>query len=155
METIETAVPNWQGIPVLGMSKLVFNGYVYTYCVLDTSALLKLATICKDGVLAVSADYPEEYRELALIHELLEFASWQGSHRTRQCSCMGALEQELDIAKNRGADMNKYLKLRLEFFDGVTGYYEERQSAGGMTEEEREILEHVAQSRDHLKSLTQ
>jgi len=155
MKNIETLVPNWQGIPVIGMGQLVFNGDTYKYCVLDTSALLKFATICRDGVLAVNASYPEEYRYLALIHELLEFTSWQEADRKRNCSCLAALRQELSIAQNRGIDMGEYLKLRLEFFEGVVKHYEGRKNSGEATGEELEILEHITASRDHLKSLVQ
>ncbi|MDQ5901401.1 MAG: hypothetical protein QG580_116 [Patescibacteria group bacterium] len=155
MRTIETQVPNWQGVPAVGMGKLIFNDVTYIYCVLDTRLLMKLATICKDGILAVSMDYPGEYRELALIHELIEFSSWQEKDRKRVCSCQSALQQELSMAQNRGIDMGEYIKLRLEFFEGVVSYYEGRTGSGEATEEEWEIFEHVAQSRDHLKSLVQ
>lgn len=150
---IESKIPNWQGVPVVGAGELTFNGNTYKYCVLNTGAFLKLATICKDGVLAVSADYPEKYRELALIHELIEFTSWQGADRKRDCSCLAALRQELSIAQNRGIDMDEYIRLRLEFFEGVVIHYEGRKNARDFTEEELEILEHVTASRDHLKSL--
>lgn len=155
MKTIETQIPNWQGIPVVEMGSLTFNGALYTYCVLDTRLLLKFATICKDGILAISADYPKKYRELALIHELIEFTSWQEKDRKRVCSCQSALQQELGIAQNRGIDMGEYIRLRLEFFEGVANYYEGRTSSGEATEEEWEIFRNIIASRDHLKSLVQ
>ncbi len=148
MKTIESKVPNI-GFPVVEQSSLVFNGNTYTYFVLDTREFIEFAVACNYDFLAISESYPEKYRELALIHELIELKSPLISERARQCSCFDALQQELSIASDRGYDMEEYTKFRLRVFECLTNYYENKELGEG----EAEILENLQGSRDYLRKM--
>lgn len=123
-QMIITLIPKWIEKSVLNLSTLTYNGEEYKYAVVVSDFGIKNGiaanfTIAKDGVLAVSEACPQEYRDLYLIHEIIESDDLCRDHGV----CLRALKEELRLAEKRGLEMDKYVKDRLQFFVDVAEYY--------------------------------
>lgn len=146
---MKTATPPWIIKYITGLKTFQIDGTEsYTYATIssafsyDKGAPTTFA-IFSDGVLAVSETYPEEYRELGLIHEILESFQEPSDH-----VCVHTLKLELEIARERGFDMRKYVEFRTGFFKGLIDYYEAHPQM-----QANSILEKLRLSYDHLTNL--
>lgn len=145
---MKTATPPWIEKYITDFKTLQLNGEDYTYAIIngdlsrDRDAPATFAIFIY-GVLAVSETYPEEYRELGLIHEILESFQEPSDH-----VCVHTLKLELEIAKEKGFDMRKYIEFRTGFFKGLIDYYEAHPQM-----QANRILEKLKLSYDHLLNL--
>lgn len=119
---MKTTIPAWLAAHVVGTGAFVFEGETYEYAVVRSqfgpdNGAPALFTLASEGVLAVSDAYPEPWRELALIHEILDYC------RQPRLTCVESLQKELELAKERGIDMPAYVRFRLGFFTGLVEYY--------------------------------
>lgn len=124
---IITNTPPWIVSRVVELNVLTHAGEDYTYAIVDhrfglENGIAANFTIAKNGVLAVSDACPTEYRELYLIHEIIESDDTCRNNGV----CLRALKEELRLAEERKFDMRKYVEDRLLFFRGVCAYYESR-----------------------------
>ena len=148
---IETIIPTWIEPYVIEVKELKYGDVVYTYIVVDAEISKRMTTpriftIFRGGVMAVSSNYPEEYREIGLIHEIREFTELQGEG---EMACLDALKAELETMGKAGIEPEKYNRFRLEFFEGLIAYYEGKER----DEIEDEFLKKIRHSYEHLKGL--
>lgn len=144
---MKTAIPDWLKDHVVEQCTLTYKGEEYTYVVVSSAfgtaqGVPEMFTIMNGGVLAVSDAYPKEWRELGLIHEIIENTSGD----LDEGSCARALHKELELAGESGIDMPSYVAFRLSFFEGLIGYY----SSKTRVPAEDELLKRLLHSRDHL-----
>jgi hypothetical protein len=128
--------------------KFLFLGVTHEYLVVDAEfgkqhGVPNHFTICKNGVLAVSDEYPEQYRELGLIHELIEHSLPQSIS-----VCKDALIEELILAEERNLDLAEYIEFRTEFFEKMLAYYKGQDASPLNTE----FVNRLTQSVEHLRS---
>lgn len=137
---------------ITGYSSFTFKTKEHDYIILscefgvDNNAPC-IFVINKDGVLAVSNEYPKTYRRLGLIHEIIE-KQWI---KNGDDICLLALKEELALAESELPNFEHYLSFRLKFFEDLIDHYE--------TCEHRDNAEIIALcnrmrlSRDHLQTL--
>lgn len=142
---MKTKIPKWLQPFVISTKTFMWNNEEHEYAIVSEEFSLnaggpRMFTICIAGVLAVSDTYPEEYRELGLIHELIEYSP------TDSKPCPLALHDELQLAESRGMNMEKYTSFRLRFFSDLILYYEGKER----TESEDSLLQQLKESRELL-----
>lgn len=149
---VKTSIPNWLKPYLLHLLQLEYKGIYYDYTVVSSglSALFgenapQMFTIKTQGVLAVSETCPEKYRELFLIHEIIENPE---SEELADDACLNALQEEISLAKDRVSDFRDYTSVRFKFFEGLVAYYEKEIK----DEKEEKLLVRLLRSRDYLKS---
>lgn len=119
---MKTTIPAWLAAHVVGTGEFVFEGETYEYAVVraefgpDNGAPV-LFTLASGGVLAISDAYPEPWRELGLIHEILDY------YHQPTLTCVESMQKELELAKARGINLPEYVRFRLEFFTALVEYY--------------------------------
>jgi hypothetical protein len=119
-----TNIPEWIKDHVFGLAILTHDGKDYQYAIIDPNFGIKNGiaanfTIAVEEALAVSNACPFEYRELYLIHEIIESDDTCRDHEV----CLRALMEELRLAEERGFGMRKYVEDRLQFFMDTAAYY--------------------------------
>lgn len=147
--TMKTDIPSWLKPHVVTEETFTFEGVEYTYAVVKSQfgtsqGVPGMFTIMNGGVLAVSDIYPVEYRELGLIHEIVENGkcAHEGEH-----ACVESLKVELDLARQKpGIVIHEYICFRIGFFAGMTAYYEGKTR----TDEEDALLAKMRYSLGHL-----
>jgi hypothetical protein len=145
-----TQTPKWIARFVKLRASFLYNNETHEYVVVDPEiALIQGAppvfTICKNGVLAVSSDYPEEWRGLGLIHEIVEQGMPQDDNM-----CLEALKVELELAQQLKIDMVAYVTFRNMFFRNLLNFYTNCDDFSGRVD----LVKRLSQSLDHLTSLT-
>jgi hypothetical protein len=144
-------IPDWMKKYVVILDKFEYDSVTFPYALvsymLGTSqgAPPIFTIILDDGTLAVSDAYPEEWRELGLIHEVME---WGTDSKDRH-SCLKALKAELELAKEKGFDMRAYVQFRFEFFRNMVSFYSKKKP----NKKETQILTRLKHSLRHLESL--
>lgn len=144
---MKTTTPPWLAQHIVSFATLALNGEEHTYAVIspEFSHMHKtpeVFAICSaEGVIAISETYPEEYRELGITHEIMEFLDKD------QCEhvCVRALKRELELAEEKGFDMRKYVKFRKDFFRSLISYYRQtpQMLKEGMLEKMEASLAHL------------
>ncbi len=124
---MKTTTPSWIEPYITSYATLTLDGEEHTYAIIDRHSLSRkhnvpeVFAICSaEGVIAISDTYPEEYRELGITHEIKEFLDEDKCDHV----CVRALQQELQLAKDKGLDMRKYVEFRISFFRQIVWYYE-------------------------------
>lgn len=115
--------------------------------------LPEIFIICTDdGILAISENYPEDWREVGLMYAILGcrafFVENKDSERNED-AWLKVIEDELQIARNLSFDTSAYLPFREKFFAGLVEYYEKK-GKEKRTPEEETLLSYFAKIRDHL-----
>ncbi|MEI6042626.1 MAG: hypothetical protein WCQ00_03635 [bacterium] len=145
-------IPLWLTPYVIGQANLTYAGEIYTYAIISAEfSTGKYApanfVIFKDGVLAISDAYPKEYRELGLIHEIIE-----PTRDHDDGECLYALKQELEMAEQEeGVNLRKYISFRLAFFNDWVTYYGQKERSP----KESFLLRKLEVSYNHLLSLVE
>jgi hypothetical protein len=145
---ISTKVPEWATPFVIGRATLCYDGKEYEYLIIS-SAAQKIGTpalfaMYISGAMGVSDTYPEKYRELGLIHEIMEMGYESPIPET---ACVESLKKELQLAESQGIDMLEYVAFRTRFFSGLIEYYEKMPLYSSVAE----LLVRLRHSLKHLK----
>ncbi len=149
-QTMKTKIPTWLESFVITHSTFFHDDEDHEYAVVASTLATnqgapEVFAIMNGEVLAISEAYPEEYRELGLIHELV-----CNTTKEEDCHiCLRSLQYELDLARERGLVMVDYINFRSLFFENLIKYYE----AKNETVVEVKILEKMRHSLAHLKNL--
>jgi hypothetical protein len=128
-EIIETKIPENFEEFVLEKGKLKLDDQEYTYAVMDQEGLkgkfgdrIPVMFASGDrGMISISENYPEEYRELGLKHEIYEFFTCDSNKPT---CCLESLKKELVIAKEEVGNIAEYVTFRRKFFGDLITFYE-------------------------------
>lgn len=127
---MNTTIPCWLESFVIEKRSFTFQGEVHTYALVKPSfgeiqgaTSIFVIFILGPDVLAISEAYPEEYRELGLIHELIEGKGNPDDH-----ICVHSVEQELRLAEERGINMREYVAFRRNFFRNMVVYYDQKKN---------------------------
>lgn len=150
---MRTTTPDWLKPYLQGYGTFTHDGEEHVYAIvskamgIDDGGLELFALCTKDGVLGVSDSCPEKWRELVLIHELMEH---RHAHKTPSL-CRDMLLRELEIAKERGVDMKAYLRFRLDFFEGLVRYYARKEKPSNR---ETELLVRLSHALFFLREQT-
>lgn len=151
---MKTIVPSWLEPHVVGYGILHYSGEEYHYAV--ASARLAKAfgdnapeifTIYTQGILAISETCPEEYRELCLLHELIENPDDASND---EFACYHAVREELQIAQTLLPDIEDYIEFRKKFFDDLVTYYENKKRDA----KEEKLLMRLMHSKKYLDRLS-
>jgi len=155
LETLRVEPPNYLVRYVKGTRTLQHKGKTYCYFVVSAAFGVdnnapRVFTICTkdDHILMISDEYPEEYRELGLIHEIIEYIDF--AEKTGEHVCKKALQAELLLAEKQVSDFSEYKTFRLGFFEAMVEYYENKDR----TPEEDQTLKGMKHSLEHLRKLT-
>ena len=122
---MKTSVPEWIKSYVEEERQLELEGDTYTYLVVKSSLCMTLdippVFISKIGeVFAVSDAYPEAWRKLAIMHDIMERDA-----RPSAFSHLSATRRELDLARSIGVEMSSYVTFRIEFFSNLVAHFED------------------------------
>lgn len=150
MTTAKMVTPDWAAPFVTRFSSFTFHNVTHQYAVLrdelgTQQGAPAMFTIQVEEFLGVSVSYPEEWRELGLIHEILEHTILKDEEHC----CLLALVAELLIAAERGVEMHAYVSFRQKFFANLVAYYENKERSG----HEDAILAGMKLSLAHLNKL--
>jgi hypothetical protein len=150
MTTIVTTKPTWITKYLVAFATIVFGDKAYTYAILDrkmgpANEMGEMFTIMTDGVIAISDACPWKYRELWIIHEIMEN---QDECQDHEC-CLRSLVAELDTAEKQGFNMQEYVKIRIAFFTDVADYYNVRKA----TPIGKKMYTKISRSLEYLKKL--
>ncbi len=140
--------PTWIARYVQQTATFEYKGERHQYLIVDSELASvqgapEIFTICKNGVLAISSSYPAEWRELGLIHELVEQSLPQNDG-----VCLEALKVELDYASRSNVDMVSYKTFRITFFKNLITFYTNCDDFDGRAN----LVKRPAHSLDHLVS---
>ena len=146
---IETIIPSWAKQYIEEIRELGHDGITYTYLVIKEDELGKVANVpktfasySKEGLISVSSNYPEQYRELGLAHEIRE----HNEHKGEKGCCLICLKSELQDLEKTELNKKEYVQFRLEFFNDLVSFYEGKSRDVG----EDSLLENLVMSRDYL-----
>jgi hypothetical protein len=120
---ILSAQPYWVTPHVRSTDSVIYGGAEYQYLVLDERYAEKnggpkmFVTSAPTGLLAVSENYPIEYRRAGIIHELIEHDA------SNPFSCRDALGPELDFVGQQNLPQDRYIEFRREYFALQVAYY--------------------------------
>ncbi|MEI7513003.1 MAG: hypothetical protein WCJ74_00075 [bacterium] len=146
---IETTKPNWIEKFVIDTREVTHEGKTYSYLVVNEEEFGKkvsipktFASYSKEGLISISSNYPEKYRELGLTHEIRE----HNEHTGENGCCLVCLKTELEDLEKTELDKKEYIQFRLGFFEDLVNYYDEKERA----EYENNLLENLIQSKNYL-----
>lgn len=153
--------PSWTDGCIAGENLISYGNIEYHYLILDKKKLNeknistpeKFATYTINDqeypvVLSVSDTYPEKYRDLCVLHEIIEQVDFKGRCASDE-ECLCSLKKELSIASEMDVDFKEYIPVRINFFEDVISYYESQKDSP----EKEKMLVKLKKSLEHLKSL--
>lgn len=123
---VETVIPEALQPHVRSIGELQRGDTTYTYAVYDPAFARQykapdLSSMFSNGILAISEAFPEEYRELGLMHEIAEYTELKPHGDD---ACVESTVQELKLAEEKGLDMKAYIAFRIGFFEQMIPYVE-------------------------------
>lgn len=146
---IETTTPNWIRPYITETREISYGGQTYSYLIINEEEFGKkvslpktFASYSKEGLISISSNYPERYRELGLTHEIRE----RTEHQDESGCCLVCLKIELEDLEKTELDKKEYIQFRLGFFEDLINYYDEKER----TEYENNLLENLIQSKNYL-----
>ena len=146
---IETTKPSWIEEFVIETRDVTHEGQTYSYLVVNEEEFGKkfkipktFASYSEQGLISISSNYPEQYKELGITHEIRE----HNEHKGENGCCLACLKTELEDLEKTELDKKEYIQFRLGFFEHLVNYYSEKTRAGN----EDAILANLTQSRNYL-----
>jgi ubiquinone/menaquinone biosynthesis C-methylase UbiE len=114
--------PEWMKQNEVDKGEIILAGETYKYTVLKKELEPALAGFIGqfEGHFFISEEVPNEYRELQLIHEIIEFTELTD----QPGRCLQALKRELELIPDN--IKSEYLKYRKDFFKRLITYHTER-----------------------------
>lgn len=150
--------PTWTKEHITGEGKVIYGDVEYTYLILNQKSLAEKVPVPKQFatytvnekgfpvVLSVSENYPEQYRDLCVLHEIIEKVECSGMGEEE---CLHALKKELEIALESDIDMKDYVPVRIKFFEDVIEYYEAQPDSP----EKADLLPRLKKSLEYLVAM--
>lgn len=134
---------------LIELLEVVYADRVYIYALVSSELAKKqgapaVFTIMKGGVIAISDTYPEKWRNLGLIHEIMD-----SNGRLHAHSCVESLKTELEMAEYFRFDMEAYTAFRLKFFTDLIAFYKKSPDFEGRSG----LIHRLEHSKRHLENL--
>jgi len=116
--------PEWMKQNEVDKGEIILAGETYKYTILKKELEPALAGFIGqfEGHFFISEEVPNEYRELQLIHEIIEFTELTD----QPGRCLQALKRELELIPDN--IKSEYLKYRKDFFKRLIAYHTERET---------------------------